>query len=117
MSGQQIDRVARTLEGAGAAQLRVVVVHQPVAVTHAEDVPDRLRGHDAALRRWSAAGADLVMGGHIHLPYVMALDGLVRPMWAVQAGTAVSSKGAQGRAKFGEPAALGRGFIPWMLPC
>jgi hypothetical protein len=32
------------------------------------------------------------MGGHIHLPYVMALSGLARPMWAVQAGTAVSSR-------------------------
>ncbi len=38
------------------------------------------------------AGGDLVMGGHIHLPYVMALPDLVRPMWAVQAGTAVSSR-------------------------
>ena len=92
VSALQIDRVARTLAGAGAAQLRVVVVHQPVAVTRAEDVPNRLRGHAAALQRWAAAGADLVMGGHIHLPYVMALHGLARPMWAVQAGTAVSSR-------------------------
>ncbi len=96
VSAHQIDRVARTLAGAGAAQLRVVVVHQPVAVTRAEDVPNRLRGHAAALRRWAAAGADLVMGGHIHLPYVMALHGLARPMWAVQAGTAVSSRVRKG---------------------
>ena len=32
------------------------------------------------------------MGGHIHLPYVKELHGLARPMWAVQAGTAVSSR-------------------------
>ena len=96
VSGQQIDRVARLLEGAGAAQLRVVVVHQPVAVTLAEDVPNRLRGSAAALRRWAAAGADLVIGGHIHLPYVMPLDGFVRPLWAVQAGTAVSSRVRRG---------------------
>ena len=79
-----------------AAQLRVVVVHQPVAVTRAEDVPNRLRGHAAALQRWAAAGADLVMGGHIHLPYVMPLQGLARPMWVVQAGTAVSSRVREG---------------------
>jgi predicted phosphodiesterase len=72
--------------------LRVVVVHQPVAVTHAEDVPNLLRGHAEALHRWSAAGADIVMGGHIHLPYVKAIQGLGRPVWAVQAGTAVSSR-------------------------
>ena len=96
VSGLQVDRVARTLAGATAEQLRVVVVHQPVAVTCAEDVPNRLRGHAAALQRWSAAGADLVMGGHIHLPYVMVLPGLARPMWAVQAGTAVSSRVRKG---------------------
>jgi len=96
VSGLQIDRVARTLAGARAEQLRVVVVHQPVAVTREEDVPNRLRGHAAALQRWAASGADIVMGGHIHLPYVMALHGLARPMWAVQAGTAVSSRVREG---------------------
>jgi len=45
------------------------------------------RSHAAALARWAEAGADLVMGGHIHLPFVLALHGLARPMWAVQAGT------------------------------
>jgi hypothetical protein len=88
--------VARLLEDADAAQLRVVVVHQPAAVLRAEDLPDRLRGQAAALARWAAAGADLVMGGHIHLPYVMPVQGLARPLWVVQAGTAVSSRLRQG---------------------
>jgi 3',5'-cyclic AMP phosphodiesterase CpdA len=92
VSALQIDRVARLVERADAAQLRVVVVHQPIAVTRAEDEPNRLRGHAAALQRWAEAGADLVIGGHIHLPYVMPLQGLARPLWAVQAGTAVSSR-------------------------
>jgi 3',5'-cyclic AMP phosphodiesterase CpdA len=92
VSARQVGRVARLLESAEVAQLRVVVVHQPVAVTRAEDLPNLLRGHAAALQRWAAAGADVVLGGHIHLPYVKALEGLARPMWAVQAGTAVSSR-------------------------
>jgi hypothetical protein len=50
---------------------------------------------------WAAAGADLVLGGHIHLPFVMSLQPrgeapLPRPVWAVQAGTAVSSRVRQG---------------------
>ena len=90
VSMEQIDRVAKRLAIAGPEQLRVVVVHQPVAVLRAQEVSNRLRGHAAALQRWAAAGGDLVMGGHIHLPYVMALPDLARPMWAVQAGTAVS---------------------------
>jgi 3',5'-cyclic AMP phosphodiesterase CpdA len=92
VSAQQIDRVANLLSNAAPAQLRVVVVHQPVAVTRAEDAPNLLRGHASALQRWAAAGADLVLGGHIHLPFVLALHGLARPLWAVQAGTAVSSR-------------------------
>jgi 3',5'-cyclic AMP phosphodiesterase CpdA len=92
VSALQIDRVARLLERADPAQLRLVVVHQPIAVTRAEDVPNRLRGHAVALRRWAEAGTDLVIGGHIHLPYVLPLQGLARPLWVVQAGTAVSSR-------------------------
>ncbi|MGE0347914.1 metallophosphoesterase family protein [Hydrogenophaga sp.] len=89
---QQVRRVSERLAQATARQLRVVVVHQPIDVMRAQDVPDRLIGYAAAQAAWAAAGADVVMGGHIHLPYVMPLPGLARPMWAVQAGTAVSHR-------------------------
>lgn len=92
VSDQQVERVGRQLAAARREQLRIVVVHQPIAVLRAEDEHDRLHGCAAALRRWAGAGADLVLGGHIHLPYVLPLPGLARPMWAVQAGTAVSSR-------------------------
>jgi len=92
VSSAQIDRVAKLLAAASPQQLRVVVVHQPAAVTQARDRPNLLRGHSAATRAWSAAGADLVMGGHIHLPYTLALHGCARRLWVVQAGTAVSSR-------------------------
>jgi 3',5'-cyclic AMP phosphodiesterase CpdA len=92
VSASQIARVADVLSRASAEQLRIVVVHQPIAVTRTTDAIHVLRGHAEALTAWSTAGADLVMGGHIHLPYVLPLNGLVRPMWAVQAGTAVSSR-------------------------
>lgn len=96
VSAAQVERVARQLEAAAPAQLRIVVTHQPVAVTRADDEPNRLHGHELAVRRWAAAGADLVLGGHIHLPFVLPLQpvypGLARPVWAVQAGTAVSSR-------------------------
>lgn len=92
VSPVQIDRVATLLAAANPQQLRVVVVHQPAAVTKAEDRSNLLRGHTAALRVWSAAGADLVMGGHIHLPYTLQVHGLARRLWVVQGGTAVSSR-------------------------
>jgi 3',5'-cyclic AMP phosphodiesterase CpdA len=92
----QVGRVAARLAAATPAQLRVVVVHQPAAVMRAEDEHDRLIGHAAALSRWSAAGADVVMGGHIHLPYVLPVGGVTRPLWVVQAGTAVSERVREG---------------------
>jgi 3',5'-cyclic AMP phosphodiesterase CpdA len=88
----QVDRVARMVAEAKPDQLRIVVVHQPVAVPFPAEAPNLLRGHRLAIDRWSAAGVDLVLGGHIHLPYVMALPRLARPLWAVQAGTAVSRR-------------------------
>ncbi len=98
ISAAQIEATARRLEAAARAQpmqIRLVVVHQPVAVQNAADRMDLLRGADAAVRAWATAGADLVLAGHIHLPFVLPLHeraALARPMWAVQAGTAVSSR-------------------------
>lgn len=92
VSPLQIDRVAALLRTARPQQLRVVVVHQPAAVCRPEDRRHLLRGHHAALRAWAAAGADLVLGGHIHLPYTLAPPGLARRLWVVQAGTAVSAR-------------------------
>lgn len=95
VSPAQVDAVAKRLAQAEATQLRLVVVHQPVHVLKSSDAHDRLRGHAHAIERWSAAGADAVLGGHIHLPYVCPLHeslSLPRRLWCVQAGTAVSSR-------------------------
>lgn len=92
VSASQIARVARLLAAATPQQLRVVVVHQPAAVPLAGERANLLRGHALATRVWAEAGADLVLGGHIHLPFTMRLDGLARRLWAVQAGTAVSTR-------------------------
>lgn len=92
VSAAQVERVAALLGAATPAQLRVVVVHQPAAVAREQDAHDLLRGRAHALQRWAQAGADVVMGGHIHLPYVLEQRGLARPLWVVQAGTAVSSR-------------------------
>ena len=96
VSSVQVERVAAELQRSDPAQLRIVVVHQPVHVMHAEDQHDRLRGWEPAVQAWSKAGADIVMGGHIHLPSLCdlsaRLDGLERRLWCVQAGTALSSR-------------------------
>ena len=96
VSSAQVERTARRLHEAKPGQVRFVVVHQPVAVTREVDVANLLRGHASAVRRWASAGADAILGGHIHLPYALPLrerwPELPHPTWAVQAGTALSSR-------------------------
>jgi 3',5'-cyclic AMP phosphodiesterase CpdA len=96
LSAEQIERVAARLQQTSSALWRIVVTHQPLAVPHSQDAKDLLHGHEKALLSWAEAGVDVVIGGHIHLPYVLAmherLPALTRPLWVVQAGTAVSSR-------------------------
>ena len=100
LSAPQIEAVARQLAQARPGQWRLVMMHHPIAVTQPRDIVNRVHHHAAAIQRWHEAGADLVLGGHIHLPYVVPLHRSaeapandtrpVRPLWAVQAGTAMS---------------------------
>jgi 3',5'-cyclic AMP phosphodiesterase CpdA len=96
VSASQIARVSQRLRGASPRQLRMVVTHQPVHVTRPVDETNVLHGHREAVYAWADAGVDLILGGHIHLPYVRPLRerfaDLPRNVWAVQAGTAVSSR-------------------------
>lgn len=96
VSQAQIQRVVRRLKQARPGQLRVVVTHQPACVMRPEDEKDRLHGGEEAVQAWAVAGGDLVLGGHIHLPYVSDLcaraNGTPRAMYCVQAGTAFSHR-------------------------
>lgn len=96
VSQAQVERVAERLARARPQQIRLVALHQPVAVTEEVDVDNLLRGHEHAVRRWAVAGVDAVIGGHIHLPYVLPLKqswpDLPRAVWAVQAGTSLSHR-------------------------
>lgn len=100
VSAAQIECVAQRLQGAARRQLRVVAVHQPLAVIRDSDRPNLLHGHRQAAERWAEAGADLILSGHIHLPYVKMLpnrqSAVQRPVWAVSAGTAISSRMREG---------------------
>jgi 3',5'-cyclic AMP phosphodiesterase CpdA len=104
LDAAQIARTAERLRQAARrrpGQLRVVVVHQPITVPDAADAGNLLHGARAAATQWSEAGADLVLGGHIHLPCVLPLQARGNAggrMWAVQAGTAVSSRVRGGTA-------------------
>jgi 3',5'-cyclic AMP phosphodiesterase CpdA len=113
VSARQVNRVVERLHHARREQLRIVVTHQPACVLRQEDEKDRLHGGDVAVRSWSRAGADLVLGGHIHLPYVSDLcarvEGTPRTMYCLQAGTAVSV-----RVRHGSPNSVN--VVRWQAP-
>lgn len=96
ISRAQIGRIAERLGRASETQLKIVVTHQPVDVPTGSDENNLVRGHADAVHAWVAAGADILMGGHIHLPFVRPLSQrfpeLKRSAWCVQAGTAVSER-------------------------
>lgn len=93
VSREQIDRVCAQLRQAHPHQLRIVVVHQPVRAVVESDTRNLLIGRESAVPAWVDAGMDIVLGGHIHLPYVAPLPTRsARRAWAVQAGTAVSHR-------------------------
>lgn len=113
VSKAQIARVQGLLQAARPRQLRVVVTHQPACVMRPQDEKNRLRGGEQAVQAWSAAGADLVLGGHIHLPFVSDVcalaQGVQRPLYCIQAGTAVSH-----RVRHGSPNSVN--LVRWVAP-
>ncbi len=92
-----VDAVARRLAQYSDAAFRVVVLHHPLEIVEDADRRNRVRGADAALAAWTAAGADLFLGGHIHLPYCVPAGPEASRAVVLQAGTAVSTRRRGGR--------------------
>ncbi|KAF0808704.1 DNA repair exonuclease [Alcanivorax sp. S71-1-4] len=94
VSAAQIERVRARLARAAPQQLRIVLQHHPVRALQETDIGNLLIGHEQAVPAWVDAGLDLLLAGHIHLPYVLPLRGYQgeagRRGWTVQAGTALS---------------------------
>jgi 3',5'-cyclic AMP phosphodiesterase CpdA len=76
---------------------KVVALHHPLAVIEDSDRRNRARAAAEALRAWIGAGADLFLGGHIHLPYCIPVRPGLRQAVVLQAGTAVSTRRRGGR--------------------
>src|SRR5690606_35993711 len=95
VSANQVAWASGLLRRARPEQLRVVMLHHPIRALLASDQENMPSGHSMAVQEWVSAGVDLILGGHIHLPYVLPLSHAekgARCAWAVQAGTAVSSR-------------------------
>ncbi len=94
ISDAQINRVVSRLKLGRPDQLRLVVAHHPMRAKESSDWRNLLIGREAALPAFCGAGVDLILGGHIHLPYVVSAQPDVDGShgWVVQAGTALSHR-------------------------
>lgn len=95
-----IRRACERLEASEPGVVRVVVMHHPLLAITDSDLANLAHGHREALGAFRDCGVDLLLGGHIHLPYVRQAPGPAldpeRPLWIVQAGTAVSRRTRDG---------------------
>jgi 3',5'-cyclic AMP phosphodiesterase CpdA len=93
LTRHQIDSTAQKLAGLDVP-FRLVATHQPLAAVVNADVHNVARGASQALDQWIAAGADLFLGGHIHLPYCIEVSttDLRQTGVLLQAGTCLSRR-------------------------
>ncbi len=66
--------------------LRIVACHHPLVDAHTQS-KGSTRGGRAALTALAAAGADIVLSGHVHDPFDMALELGGKPVRLIGAGT------------------------------
>lgn len=84
---EQTRRAARALTGAPPGALRVLACHHPLIEMIGAPMTGAVkRGHAAALI-FADAGVDLVMTGHVHVPFALPIDLSDRCSYAVGCGT------------------------------
>lgn len=97
LPADMVQELARRLAGL-PQPFKVVALHHPLAVIEPSDRRNRARAAEEALAAWIAAGADLFLGGHIHLPYCIPAGPRAQQAVILQAGTAVSTRRRGGQA-------------------
>jgi 3',5'-cyclic AMP phosphodiesterase CpdA len=87
ISQRQAEEAVRVLADRPASSLAIVACHHPLVEMIGGPMTARVRGGEAAARRFCEAKVDLILTGHIHAPFAMPLpygDGMT---YAVGAGT------------------------------
>ena len=87
ISRKQTDGAIATLRAKPTGSLGVMVCHHPLVEMVGGPMTARVRGGETAARRLCESGVDLVLTGHIHSPFAMALPYGDRHTYAVGAST------------------------------
>ncbi len=84
---RRVDAAVEALQAAGDSRVRIVACHHPLMDRPGGHTEGRTRGGRTALARLSAAGADLVLSGHVHDPFDIVWSDGPRPLRLIGAGT------------------------------
>ena len=87
VGSRRLDETVTALETVPAERIRIVACHHPLTDRPGGHSEGRTRGGRAALARLAAAGADLVLSGHVHDPFDIMWHGGPRSVRMVGAGT------------------------------
>lgn len=83
----QTRRAAQALSEAPAGALRVLACHHPLIEMIGAPMTGEVKRGQAAARIFAEAGVDLVMTGHVHVPFALPIDLSDRCSYAVGCGT------------------------------
>lgn len=75
------------ISAAPKADLKIIVCHHPLVEMIGGPMTGRVWGGPAAAEALAAAGADLILSGHIHAPFALPLPYADKRTYAVGAGT------------------------------
>ncbi len=89
---RDIERASAVLDAAPAGLFKAVAVHHPLMTIPGFPRAHPVRRGDLALASFAKAGVSLVMSGHIHQSFAIEVSVAGRPMAAVGAPTALSSR-------------------------
>ena len=73
ITSAQVDHALEALAGGRPGALGVIACHHPLAEMAGGPMTGRVRGGESAARRLCESRSDLVLTGHIHAPFAMAL--------------------------------------------
>ena len=87
VSRRQALEVSRRFQTAPSQAVRVLACHHPLREAEGEPITARVRGGRFAAERFTEAGVDIILSGHLHMAFVEPLRFGDERTYAVGAGT------------------------------
>lgn len=92
ISSSQLDHIQSVVASPEEEKLKILVAHHPFWLPRRFEKRHIIYGRDQALQRFQGVGPDIILSGHIHVPFIRVLDGIV----VSHAGTACSTRLVEG---------------------